>query len=270
MEYFQITDIWYEKNNEQVCIKYRLEKIDLHSKSWWAKAGTPLPPTAAERDYSIKAHKQRCLECGKTSKQILDQGWTCLGADCRKFWKMPSGRHPNKGAVYNADFLKERTQWKGGNPPFAIPPDAEDIIEELDATPPYSLGDWKGFICPKCGRCNSRSEWIFWKCDSEVCDFTRPTTKFVLSPRAVSLGQAQYSGHATPLDSYTDAIKLRRYTFGNWLVHEYTLCDGNTIHHLMANKYVNREPGGPDDIFKALQEGDGCGLVRGEMTAKTS
>ena len=258
MDFFQVTDIWAEKSHGKTCFKFRFEKIDLGTKSWWAPAGTPLPPRS-----DVKALRQACMYCHKLSPQVFQDSWMCLNDACSRFWKL-NGQQPPVGLTYNPDFLNERTEWPSNvKPPFQLRPEILTADAKNDVMLAVSLASWKGMACPKCGRCNSRTLWDAWKCETVGCGFTHGIKHTIIPPHLVLPNHGvELLGHALPNDRFLDPITLRAPEYmGDWRVHTYDLLDGNHITHFMANGTINHKPGGAHDMFTALQGAD-LGLQR--------
>ena len=254
MDYFQVTNIWAEKTNGVVCFKYRLEKLDLRSKSWWAAKGSP--DTVAEPNYRVKATRKTCTSCDIQSVQVFQQGWLCLNEKCSLFWTI-DGAEPSSDLTYNARFLEERTEFPSHiKPAYRLQP---EILEENvgnDPTYAFDRFGWKGMACPICGRCNSRAHWDNWRCQTAGCGFTHQVNQPILSTRQVIGGGhfVEATGHAIPYDSWDPRVTARDPAFqGNWRIHTYDLIPGNSVTHFFANKSINAVKGGPNDMFAALQ-----------------
>ena len=266
MDWFQVTDVWAERVNGNVCFKYRLEKIDLSSRSWWAIKGSA--DTVPEPNYHIKATRKTCVQCTKQSPQIFQEGWMCLNEECTLFWTT-NGVEPPAVLNYNARFLEERTKFPEHiKPPYPLRPDILEDNPGNDPTYAFSQFGWKGIACPRCGRCNHRAHWDSWRCVTLNCGFTHQVQQPILSPREVlSSGHfVETTGHAIPYDSVDPLVSCREVTFqGNWRIHTYDLIAGNSVTHFFANKAINAVEGGPNDMFINLQKGNSMGLQRFEM-----
>ncbi len=258
MDYFQVTDIWAEKSNRKTCFKFRFEKIDLDVKSWWAPAGSLLPVRSG-----AKAVRQACMHCNKSNPQVFENGWMCLNDACNQFWKL-NGHEAPADLAYNPLFVKERTSWPSHiKPPYPLRPDLLVADNKSDVNLAVSLASWKGMACPKCGRCNSRTQWDTWKCQTIGCGFMHGIKHTVIDPHTVLPDHGvEFTGHALPQDKHLDPITLREpECVGDWRIHTYDLLPGNHITHFMANATINNKPGGAHDIFRALQGAD-MGLQR--------
>ena len=118
-------------------------------------------------------------------------------------------------------------------------------------------------ICPKCGRCNSRVNWVGWECLSPGCDFKKETPYIVVP--AVSLREALWP--------VTESYTLSRDTHSPLITPTVTFAHGYRINryqipgiddfitHMIVNKTVLEEPGGLDAMFHELQQTD-IGLTR--------
>ena len=253
MDFFQVTEIWAEKSNRKTCFKFRFEKIDLASKSWWAPAGSPLPVRS-----SAMALREACMRCKKSSPEVFQNGWMCLNDACSRFWKL-NGRDPPARLEYNPVFLQERTSWPSHiKPPFPLRPDILVVDNKTDVNLAVSRASWKGMACPKCGRCNSRTLWNAWKCQTVGCGFTHGIKHTIIDPHTVLPDHgADFTGHALPQDKYSDPLTMRDPEYiGDWRIHTYDLLPGNCIAHFMANSTLNNKPGGAHDMFRALQGAD--------------
>lgn len=265
MGYFQLTDYWAEKSNSKVCFKYRFEKIDLKSKSWWAPEGSPLP--LLTRTFIVKASILSCAHCHQQYKQVFQQGWICLNENCREFWTL-NGKVAPDDLTYSKEFLEERSPWPQNiKPAFDLKP-APLAQDPNHPTLAISLAAWKGIVCPRCGRCISRTIWEEWQCKTENCGFTHRITQPPISASAVRSDHVvEYDGHALPLDRHDNQVLFRQPAFhGHWRVHTYDLLEGNTVTHFHANRALNEMPGGAHDMFLAMQTAN-LGLQRFPMKA---
>jgi len=195
----------------------------------------------------------------------------CLEPSCKQFWKL-NKRAPPKKLSYDPLFLAERTEWpRAMRPSFDLVPDLYSIGEEASLGGAYARGAWKGFCCPQCHRCNFRRLWHLWKCETPSCRFEYRISQPALSPRAV-LGDHEtvYSGHAFYQNECSDpTIGHKTSVLGQYRVDTYDLGGGNTVTHMMANKWINGAAGGPDDMFLKMQKEQDLGLQRFSMGGKT-
>ncbi len=258
MDFFQVTEIWAEKSNRKTCFKFRFEKIDLDTKSWWAPAGSPLPARS-----DAKALRQACMHCKKSNPRVFQDGWMCLNDACNQFWRL-NGQEAPTDLTYDPVFLQERHPWPSHiKPPYPLRPELLTADNRTDVNLAVSLASWKGMACPKCGRCNSRTLWHAWKCQTIGCGFEHGIQHNVIDPHSVLPDHGvEFTGHALPQDKYLEPITLREPAYiGDWRINTYDLLPGNHITHFMANGVINNKPGGAHDMFRALQGAD-LGLQR--------
>ena len=263
--WFQCTDIWPEIVAGKVCFMLRFEKIDLWHVSWWDFKDATNPPE--EPDFTRQALSKMCDQCSTESKQVLKPGWVCLNESCAHFNILPDGSEMPANATRNPDFIRERTQFADLNGlPDIIPalPDPQSV----DAAFSTERNSWKGIVCPKCQRCNSRTDWDAWRCATDDCDFILPVKHQLHSAGSLLTDNtSEYSGRALPLDKCRAPVVEHEPEFlGYWRIQQYTLFSENTITHFMANAHINRKPGGAHQILRELQEAD-LGLRRFRMSS---
>ncbi|KZF22959.1 hypothetical protein L228DRAFT_283021 [Xylona heveae TC161] len=249
--HFQVTGVWCEKIQKRKCYKFRFEKIDLASKSWWSPKSSANPPL--HREYGPIAPRRTCQSCQAVYSQMYQQGWMCLNDTCQAFFKI-DGTEPEGNLAYTEAFLNERTEWpKQIKPPYEL---QTSVLSEDDNDPmvSYSRHAWKGFVCPRCGRCNSRIRWHEWKCATSDCGFVQHVRHTVISPKmAATPFDIPYNGQP-PTQVVKEDWVTEKFTFlDNYRVQIYTLPGGSTITNFLANTYVNIQAGGPDEMFEKLQ-----------------
>ena len=269
MDWFQVTDIWAEKNNGKVCFKFRFEKLDCTTKSWWAPKGSPEP--VCSLILPPRAYKEACYMCEVVSKQIFEHCWICLNEKCCQFWKI-YGEEVTCPLTYNPVFLEERTHWPDEiKPPYELAPRLPQPNSADEASYAYNRTCWKGIVCPKCQRCTSRRHWDAWRCETQGCGFIYNVPQPVLAPTALMGGHdVETTGHAVPRDQMLHPVTMQPPKFDNgWRIHTYELCRGNTITHFHASESVNMQPGGANELFKALQKDNCMGLQRFPMKMHT-
>ena len=264
-----MTDVWAEmvgKDQDKTCFKYRMEKVFLTNKSWWAAEGTPDP--VIEPDYTTEANSASCISCKQSSKQIYQECWLCLHEKCEKFWEI-NGQKPQEQLTFNSEFLKERTKFpRHMKMPREI---VKDVLDENDGNDPtYSFDrfGWKGMVCPNCGRCNSRALWNHWACETPNCGFTHQVKQPVLSVRQVygDGHSEEYTGTPICLDTLDPLVRVRESKFEGYpRIETYELpIPGNIVAHFLANKSVNAKTGGPNDMFRRIQTDSRMNLRRSE------
>lgn len=272
LDWFHCTDIWPETVNRKVCFMLRFEKIDLYHMSWWDFKTAMDPPQAP--DFTTKAFCKVCDHCTMESKQVLEPGWVCLNESCAQY-NILNGSAIPEDAQRNPDFVNERTEFADFDGLPDLTPALPDP-ESVDAAFSTERNSWKGIVCPKCQRCNSRTHWDAWHCATEGCDFVLPVKHQVHSAGSlITDNTSEYSGRALPLnDCCALVVEHEPEYVGYWRIQQYTLFPANTITHFMANAHINRKPGGAHQILRELQEAD-LGLRRyplancnGEYAAK--
>ena len=260
MDSFLLTAKWEENSNGRVVTKYRFEKFDLNSKSWWAPVGSPVLPPHSGRVTGPLAVRLTCPACSVDFPQVFTQGWMCLNGSCNLFWVMGDDAPPAE-LTYNAEFLQERRLVPAvpEDPPYDLAPKLLRKDRGNNPTYGFSRLSWKGFVCPKCHRCNSRKQWDAWRCETEGCGFIHMIHQPVLSPEATFPGvYVQYDGHAAPTDVWDPAAVKRSLTiYGKWRISTYHLMEGNMVSHFHANRPLTEAKGGADNIFMDLQK-DNC------------
>ncbi|KAF2224207.1 hypothetical protein BDZ85DRAFT_260574 [Elsinoe ampelina] len=119
----------------------------------------------------------------------------------------------------------------------------------------------RGMCCPQCGKCTSRSRWAGWFCE---CGFSHtPPHAVIPAPRLRDPWHPVSNLYAQCHDWADSCLETSVQFSHNYRIVTYKIPDleGCSISHLIANKTINEEPHGPDDMFHALQELD-CGLER--------
>ena len=265
LDYFMVTDVWAEMNNGCKCYKYRLEKLDPFKPSWWAPRGSSAPSTP---DFKVSAPVGCCSLCDTKSKQVFEEGWMCLTPSCKNFWHFSDGSGP--GALnYSHAFLQERTMapQKPG-PKYAIRTPLVQNEKPSDALFPYKEICSRGFVCPKCGRCNTRIEWHQWKCVTPGCGSTHRVPQKVLKASEVQGDGLKLEDGGYPIykDKCTEAVKRIGPQFvGSWRVNTFELTPGNRVVHFQSNSVINSAAHGPDELYTALQTDNRMKLKRFPM-----
>lgn len=203
-----VTGIWSEHVQGKKVTRTRLQKINLQEPSWFAAHDSPLPP--AERDYVTKAQSQTCTSCESSCSQIYLAGWMCLNEHCKQYFRI-DGEICTE-LTYNPVWFNERTEWPAHRvPPFFLKP--EPPLAEARGTgleEETSVAAWKGMVCPKCGRCNSRTKWDKWRCFNESCDFELPIMHTVFDARSlVEKHGFEFEGQAISFDTFAAPVTKR-------------------------------------------------------------
>lgn len=267
--WFHVTAIWAEMNGPHVVYMFRFQKMNLHEKSWWAPQNSPMPP--ALRDYQTKAARASCINCRRESPQIYNEGWMCVShGKCPNRGKL-DGRYPPSQLTFSQDFLAERTHRPSEAMPHSELVPSDRAGNSLDQHHTTSLAAWKGFVCPKCRCCNSRIDWDYEKCQAKGCDYSHRIYHPIV-PHLSVLPQhvLEVHGHAVSQNEYRGHVDHPSVQYlGHWKLITYKLCEDNFVTHFFANKHINGRPGGANDMFLAMQEGDSLNLKRSYMKNST-
>ncbi|KFY37505.1 hypothetical protein V495_07155 [Pseudogymnoascus sp. VKM F-4514 (FW-929)] len=257
LDWFHVTEVWVEKVEGFRTWCVRMEKIRLDEKSWWAKAGSALPSPHRDLD-AIKAASGTCISCETTSKVIFEQGWTCLRTYCDKFFIFGSPVDDTQ-LTYAEAFLNERTAFRGKAPGPLAPP----LVTEADLVITGQRGTEfafkRGIVCPLCKRCNRRLQWSKWACETVNCGFTHSLPFKIMSVKDTMEDMMQ--SHAQHNYELNFGIKFEAKTIGAYNVYEYGVPgpNGNIVGFLRlfrSTAAINRQPDGPDDLFRLMQESD--------------
>lgn len=274
LDYFKPTHIWAEKSGRGTIVRYRFEKLNTAKELWWRPKDQPdvfglgsLP----------SPYEDVCETCTKSSQQIYLNGWMCLQPTCKAFWMIVgefSDLHGNRRAyepveaalIYDPRFLKQKMPWP--NDQHEYPLTSNNVALSGRSIPGEDTSEafWFGLVCPDCGCCNSRLSWMGWECSNTRCSFVKHPPHTLIP--ALSLRD--------PLWPVTDSYTLSRDTQSPLIsvrvkfVHGYRIVrygiPGITgfITHMVANRTVLEEAGGPDAMFEELQRTE-IGLKRRSM-----
>lgn len=233
--------------------------------SWWAKKSSPLPLPVNERDFERKPISIECAECNQKSLWVYSEAWMCLQRSCDQFGKVNKDIPASR--TFHPDFLNSRS-----------PPDSS-LKHPLAFTSNVAAGalikasvftedGWKGIVCEECGRCVPRRHWACWQCPS--CGF-----KLEIAPPIVSIARVcparEMSLKAierTPSPPRWDDVQweVDKESLSPYLLVTYRLGKIGSVTHILAGRDTNCRPGGPDDMFRELQQGE-LGLERRKLKA---
>lgn len=259
LDFFRITDIWYDRRDGKTGARVRFEKVDLATKSWWAPSDMSDPLPLDQRE-PVLCEQQVCRTCSEASPRVYDEGWMCLRKSCKSFWSIDGSRPPTRLA-YAPEFLAKRSrQTRPIRSPFSLVPDLLSTFSKEDLDVGSCRVAWKGIVCTQCKCCISRKLWRGWSCETEGCGFeffpqVNPVSLRSVLPE-VELGVAGHRLPFTPKSGGLPEIEyLRNYRKDTFRF------PGSLVTHFVANTTVNRRFDGPDDLFRKLQQED-LGLKR--------
>ncbi|KAF2846726.1 hypothetical protein T440DRAFT_501594 [Plenodomus tracheiphilus IPT5] len=267
MDYFKPTHIWFEKDGKSKIVRYRFEKLNAKKDSWWRPKGSTelmdlgsLPPP----------NKEVCQVCEKISTQVYLNGWMCLQPTCRAFWNihgLEEGYEPEDASlIYDPRFLKQKTPWPNDDHNYPLTSNNVKLSGHSIPGEDTSQAFWLGTVCPDCGRCNSRLNWLGWECGNPTCNF-RKEPPHTLVP-ALSLREPLWpvtSGYTLSRDTQSSRVNVRVTFAHGYRINRYSIPGiSGFITHTIANKTVLEESGGPDSMFEELQKVD-IGLRRRSM-----
>ncbi|KAJ5833593.1 hypothetical protein N7474_001904 [Penicillium riverlandense] len=268
MAYFKVTDVWYERVGEKTGVKVRFEKLDLSEKSWWAARGSPNPKPLGERDFDTKPESVQCPSCHLKSPRIYNEGWMCLKPTCTDFWCINQNR-PD-ALTFHPDFLNTRSRSERTmQPHHSLVPNLLGTISEDDPEVSSMRIAWKAIVCPLCSKCIPRMFWRGWKCTDDTiaspqhhCSFQKLFTMPPVSIRSVvddfDLGPIQRALYFNPKRAIPEIDDESLFPYRKLT---YRIRGVGSITHFVANRAINSQYGGPNDMFTALQCGD-LGLRR--------
>ncbi|KAL3483075.1 2OG-Fe(II) oxygenase superfamily-domain-containing protein [Aspergillus germanicus] len=267
MDYFRVAYVWHERIDGFIAVRFRLEKLELEEKSWWAEKGSPAPPRTARRKW-VKPIQHICGACAKTYYRIYMQGWMCLNTSCNQFWKLPDGNDPPVDLDYDPKWLDWRHDPSDEvQPHYSLVPDCMSVIDNSDPNSTYSRTSWKnGIVCPNCKQCLSRRFWDGWRCDKS-CGFRRVLNMQTISLRAVIDDyEVAPIRRAIVFDPGPKETALIEPEIDDVYSHPYRrlvfdLPGAGTVTHFVTNREINAKTNGPNDLFIQLQQAN-LGLRR--------
>jgi alkylated DNA repair dioxygenase AlkB len=274
LDYFKPTHVWVEKSGDSKIVRYRFEKLNTKKESWWRAKDTQ---EVVELGSLSPPVKKTCGSCNLQSQQVYLNGWMCLQPACATFWKIPmptpgpgnstSAQEPKETAlVYDPRFLKQKTPWQNDDHDYPLISNAAELSGHSIPGENTSVAFWSGMVCPNCGRCTSRLNWTNWECSNAACKYTRTPPHTLVS--ALSIRDPLWpvtSSYTLSRDTLSSLIELKVSFENGYRINRYDMpgVDG-FITHMIANKTVLEEEGGPDAMFEELQQAD-IGLQRWSM-----
>ncbi|KAK4502143.1 hypothetical protein PRZ48_005566 [Zasmidium cellare] len=259
LDWYMPTDVWGEKTlgmggKVYITIKYRFERLKGEKKAWHA----PEERLVSDEDKQVAGPllRKECGHCHKQCPQVYLLGWMCLNPGCDQFWHH-NGRDAPYGALHwNPAFLLDRTPWAVGEEPYGLRlpvPDVGNFIGD-NLTEINS----HGICCPACGRCSSRRLFKGWKCDNPACTYEKfPRHMPVRVPMLHKAMEITGDGPTLSRNKHADGVNMEVSYHERFKAYKYTVPGVNgSFTHLVSNGKINREPGGPDDMFQAIQDQD--------------
>jgi hypothetical protein len=274
LDYFKPTHIWVEKSGDSKILRYRFEKLNTKKESWWqpmegkdvVELGSLPPPVV-----------KKCEACGVESPQIYLNIWMCLSPVCASFWKIvtpvlgpghsSSCCEPQEASlIYDPRFLKQKTIWDNDDHEYPLVSNTAELSAHSVPGEDTSVAFWSGIVCPKYGRCISRLNWMGWECSNTACDYTRRPPHTLIT--ALSMRDPLWpvtNSYTLARDTQSSLIKVKvSFKYGYRIIRYYLPDIDGCITHMIANKTVLEEEGGPDAMFEELQHTD-IGLRRRSM-----
>lgn len=271
MDYFQIAKVWPEKQDGCVFYKVRFEKLDISKKSWWARKGAPDPVPHEQR--TMQPVVKVCPSCETREMQVYKEGWTCLNRHCGDFWKINGHDITNAmNLTFHDAFLEYRIPPLEcqRNAPSLVPDRLSEITKKEAEDPHFSFSHeaMKGIVCRLCCRCIPRRFWEGWKCadglanqgastavsTTNKCPFKRWLNIVPLSlDEAIGPGSPKARRDSSAGSDYLQN-KTSNTLHAPYTIHTYEVEGAGYIVHFVANKEINERHGGPNDLFKELQE----------------
>ena len=267
LDYFKPTHIWTEKQGQCKIVRYRFEKMNEKKQSWWRpKDSTEL----VELGSLAPPIEQTCPSCAIMSVQIYLDSWMCLQPSCNAFWKINGHgglQEPEeKSLIYDPRFLKQKTPWPNEDHDYPLVSNNAELSSSSILGEDSSEAFWLGVVCPDCGRCNSRLSWMGWECANPTCTYKKDPPHTIIP--GLSLREPVWpvtNSYTLSRDVQSPLIDVHVSFSHGYRINRYRIpgIDG-FITHMIANRTVVEEPGGPDDMFEELQRSD-IGLRRCPM-----
>ncbi|KAH7366647.1 hypothetical protein BKA66DRAFT_536220 [Pyrenochaeta sp. MPI-SDFR-AT-0127] len=268
MDYFKPTHIWFEKSGSNKIVRYRFEKFNTRQKSWWQPKDIREPLDLGSLQPPVE---NTCEICGKNSSQVYLNGWMCLKPACKAFWSLTATDgmpyEPDEALLlYDPRFLKQRTPWHNDDHEYPLTSNTAKLSGYSVPGEDTSQAFWLGMVCPQCGCCNSRLDWLGWQCQNPTCDFKREPPHTLIP--ALSLREPLWpvtNSYTLSRDTHSPLLPVQVSFAHGYRINRYVIpgIDG-FIAHMIANRIVLEEAGGPDAMFEELQQVD-IGLKRRPM-----
>jgi hypothetical protein len=273
LDYFKPTHIWFEKSGKSKILRYRFEKLNTKKESWWRAEHEQDVVELGELGHPVE---NRCDCCDTTSPQIYLNGWMCLQSSCGAFWQIvdgssigsyrPSSEPDEESLIYDPRFLKQKTPWMNDDTEYPLSFGVPQVSAYAVSGENTSQGFWSGIVCPDCGKCNSRLCWMGWECSNPTCAYKNQPPHSIIP--ALTLRDPFWpltSNYTLSRDTHAPLVSVSVSFAHGYRINQYTIPGlSGSITHMIANRTVVSEPGGPDSMFEELQQTD-IGLRRRRM-----
>ncbi|KAH8712265.1 hypothetical protein GQ44DRAFT_829984 [Phaeosphaeriaceae sp. PMI808] len=258
LDYFKPTHVWFEKSNGNRILRYRFEKFAAQRESWWSPKDKKDPFELGSLGLPVQ---RTCEYCSKVSMQVYLNGWMCLQPTCAVFWHVENEEPEEALLVYDPRFLKQKTPWPNENDEYPLVTSKIELSAWSVIGEDTSRAFWSGIVCPDCGRCSSRLNWMGWECLG--CDFKIEPSHSPVP--AVALREPWWpisSSYTLSRDTHSTLVNTSISFAHGYRIQRYTIpgIDG-FITHMIANKTIVEEASGPNEMFENLQKTD-IGLRR--------
>ena len=264
LDYFKPTDVWVEKSGNSKILRYRFEKLNTKKESWWRPTTEHASIELGSLDPPVE---KTCKCCGVSSFQIYLNGWMCLQPSCTAFWHIinhGSATHrrsyePDEASlIYDPRFLKRKSPWPNDDHELPLSSNSPELSGYSIAGEDTSQAFWSGIVCPACGRCNSRLNWMGWDCLNPQCTFKKlPPHTLIPAKNIQEPFWPLTDSYTLSRDTHTPLIDVSVSFSHGYRINRYALPGiSGFITHMIANRNVISEPGGPDSMFEELQQTD--------------
>jgi len=265
--WYFITDMWCEVDGDGFKFhKMKAQAINFSTRPWFAPVSKQHDPMTTIGDF--KAQIGKCGECGEQSKQIFQQGWTCLTKTCVRFFDFGT-EIDNDELSYDEAFLKERKAYPGMEPLSAesgrlFPP---SLIPAIPHQGDNDFGTEKhlreGFVCPRCHGCNSRKNWSGWVYETPGCGYQHGSNMKAVPIQQIHANNKNFAKKRAIVNTIFEKLS-ENIIVGSHTVTVYPMPDltkngdpsniVGVLVHMRPNEAVLGKPMGADESFTALHK----------------